>query len=104
MCYTKTSNGVLLARRRGLVTVCFVIDRFEGDFGVCLADENDAGIYKLDVPKAKLDGLSEGDVFSADVEGAELTNITALPEETSRRRAASRSRLRALLEKQKNKG
>ena len=85
------------------MALCFVIDRFEGDFGVCLADENDAGIYKLDVPKAKLDGLAEGDVFSADVEGAELTNITALPEETARRTEAARSRLRALLDKRKNK-
>ena len=103
MCYTKMNNNVLLANRGIFMALCFVIDRFEGGFGVCLADENDAGIYKLDVPKAKLDGLAEGDVFSADVEGAELTNITALPEETARRREAARSRLRALLEKQKNR-
>ena len=79
----------------------FVIDRFEGDFGVCLADENAEGIYKLDVPKAQLEGLSEGDVFTADAEGKNLSNIIACPEETSRRRAVAKSRLRALLEKQK---
>ena len=83
--------------------IYFVIDRFEGDFGVCLADENEAGIYKLDVPKERLEGLLEGDVFTADVCGEELSCICACPEETKRRREAAKSRLRALLEKQKNR-
>lgn len=85
------------------MALIFTIDRFEGDFAVCLADENDKGIYKLDVPSALVSELGEGDVFSAEVIGKELREITPCPEETAKRRAAARSRLRALLEKQKNK-
>ena len=84
------------------MVICFTIDRFEGDFGVCLADANDAGIYKLDVPSSLLSGLSEGDVFSATVEKERLTDITPLPDQTAKRRNAARSRLRAILDKQKN--
>ena len=85
------------------MALIFTIDRFEGDFAVCLADGNDNGIYKLDVPKKLLEGLSEGDVFSAEVDGGELKEVNPCPEETAKRRAAAKSRLRALLEKQKNK-
>ena len=71
----------------------FVIDRFEGDFGVCLADENDAGIYKIDVPRSQLDGFFEGDVFSATLEGENVIDIVACPEESAKRKAAAKAKL-----------
>ena len=86
------------------MSLIFTLDRFEGDFGVCLADDNEMGIYQLDVDAKALASLSEGDVFAADVTEKGLENIRALPEETNRRRSAARSKLRAILEKQKNKG
>ena len=97
------NNDVLLIVKGEIMALYFVIDRFEGDFGVCIADDNDAGIYQIDVPKDQLVGLSESDVIAADVKDGALENIVACPEETKRRREAARSRLRALFEKQKNK-
>ena len=73
------------------------LDRFEGDFGVCL--DQDGKSY--DVPRSILCGICENDIFLANFDGDTFSDIEPLPEETAERKAFMRSRLEKLLERPK---
>ena len=74
------------------------LDRFEGDFGVCLDECGN----KYDVPKSLLEGLSESDIFLATQEGDCFSEIEPLREETERKKAEIKERLNRLFKKNKN--
>ena len=73
------------------------LDRFEGDFGICL-DENGKS---YDVPKAVLCGISENDVFLAEFDGDAFSNIELLADETAERKERIRARLNRILARSK---
>ena len=75
----------------------FSLDRIEGDIAVCISDDD----LQIDVPVSSLMGMKVHDVFSADIEGEALTNVTPMPEERDRRLAANRARLQRLFERNK---
>ena len=72
-----------------------VVDRFEGDFAVCVDD--DENVFNLD--KTALSGLTEGDCFLAERDGDKLCFVRALPDETARRKAEAAAMLAALFSK-----
>lgn len=72
-----------------------VVDRFEGDFAVCVDD--DENVFDLD--KTALSGLNEGDCFLAARDGDKLCFVKALPDETARRKAEAAAMLAALFSK-----
>lgn len=65
------------------------LDRFEGDFGVCL-DENGKS---YDVPKSVLCGIEENDIFLATFDGGSFFEIELLTDETKERKERIRARL-----------
>lgn len=75
----------------------FSIDRIEGNIAVCISDDDE----KLDIELDKLCGMGVHDVFSACVEGKELSDIQPMPEERDRRIRANRERLQRLIERSK---
>ena len=75
----------------------FSLDRFEGDFAVCISDDDE----KFDVPRFLLDGFVQNDVFSAEIVGESLENIVAMPEERDRRIAKNKERLARLFNRGK---
>lgn len=75
----------------------FSLDRFEGDYAVCISDDDD----KVDVPKALLEGFSQHDIFSAELEGGVISDIVPMPEERDERLKRNRERLRALVNRNK---
>ena len=77
----------------------FSVDRLEGELAVCISDDD----VEITVPASILGGLEARDVFSARIEGDTLTDIVHLPEEKERRIESSRSRLRALAKRTKNR-
>ena len=75
----------------------FSLDRFEGDFAVCISDDDD----KIDVPRALLEGFKQNDIFSAELDGDSLSDIVAMPEERDRRIEKNKARLEALFNRNK---
>ncbi len=75
----------------------FSIDRAEGTAFVCISDDDD----KVTVDKARLSNLKVNDVFSAELDGEEISDIIPMPDERDRRLAKSRARLHALSKKNK---
>lgn len=67
----------------------FSVDRFEGELAVVLCDDGEV----LEIEKSVIAGLSERDVFSAEVCNGKLLSVTPMPEERDRRLAAARRRL-----------
>ena len=67
----------------------FSVDRFEGEYVIVVCD--DGGV--LEIKKEVIWGLSERDVFSADVVDGELFDIVHMPEEREKRIAEARRRL-----------
>lgn len=76
----------------------FSIDRFEGDIAVCISDDD----IQVDVPANVIGGMKVHDVFSAELDGDRLSDITPMPEERDRRLASNRARLQKLLNRNKN--
>lgn len=77
----------------------FSLDRFEGDFAVCVSDDEE----QIDVPRAELEGFSRHDIFSAEICEGRLCNVMAMPEERDRRLRENRERLTALFNRKKKK-
>ena len=75
----------------------FSLDRFEGEFAVCISDDDE----KIDVPRALLDGFKQNDIFSAELDGESISDIVAMPEERDRRIAKNKERLKALFNRGK---
>ncbi len=75
----------------------FSFDRLEGDIAVCISDDD----IKVDVPVSQLSGMKVHDVFSAELDGEELSDIVPMPEERDRRLKANYERLHRLA-KRKN--
>ena len=75
----------------------FVVDRFEGDIAVCVSDDD----HVVNMPRHKLEGLKQNDVFSAIIDGEGLIDITPMPEERDRRQNDIRARLHALARRSK---
>jgi hypothetical protein len=75
----------------------FSFDRLEGDIAVCISDDD----IKVDVPVSQLGGMKVHDVFSAELDGEELSEIVPMPEERDRRLKANYERLHRLA-KRKN--
>ena len=75
----------------------FSLDRIEGDFAVCISDDD----MQIDVPLENLGGLRVHDIFAAELEGERLSQITPMPEERDRRIKANRERLQNLLDRNK---
>ena len=76
----------------------FSIDRVEGDLAVCIADDEE----QIICPISALDGLTARDVFSAEINGEALSDITPMPEERDRRLQNNRERLLRLAQKKNN--
>ena len=76
----------------------FSLDRFEGDFAVCISDDDE----KFDVPRSLVGDLRQHDIFSAEIDDEDLCDIIPMPEERERRIAANKARLRRLVERGKN--
>ena len=77
----------------------FSLDRFEGDLAVCISDDDE----KFDLPRALVGDMRQHDVFSAEIVGESLTNITPMPEERDRRIAANKARLERLVKRGQNR-
>ena len=75
----------------------FSLDRIEGELAVCISDDDE----QVTVTYSSLGTLKVRDVFSAEVDGDKLINITPMPEERDRRLEANRSRLHALAKRTK---
>ena len=75
----------------------FSLDRFEGDFAVCISDDDE----KFDMPRSLMGDLQAHDVFSAIIDGDSLTDIIPMPEERDRRIAKNKERLKALFNRGK---
>ena len=75
----------------------FSFDRLEGDIAVCISDDD----IKVDVHVSQLGGMKVHDVFSAELNGEELSEIVPMPEERDRRLKANYERLHRLA-KRKN--
>ena len=75
----------------------FSLDRFEGEFAVCISDDDE----KIDVPRALLDGFKQNDIFSAELDGESISDIVAMPEERDRRIEKNKARLQALFNRDK---
>ncbi len=73
----------------------FTLDRFEGDFAVCL----DEGENKHDIPKALVSHLAEGSIFTANVENGSYYDPVFLKEETEEKTKALKARLNRLFNK-----
>ena len=73
----------------------FSIDRIEGDIAVCISDDDD----RVDVPLCELYGMSVRDVFSAELSGEPLCDVTPMPEERDRRLERNKKRLHDLARK-----
>ena len=73
----------------------FSIDRIEGDIAVCISDDDD----RVDVPLGELYGMSVRDVFSAELSGEKLCDVTPMPEERDRRLERNKKRLHDLARK-----
>ncbi len=67
----------------------FSVDRFEGEYAVLISDDG----MTLEIKKEVISSLAERDIFSANEENGELTDIIPLPEERDRRLASARARL-----------
>ena len=67
----------------------FSVDRFEGEYAIVVCD--DGGV--LEIKKEVISGLSERDVFSADLVNGELLDIVPMPEERDKRILEARRRL-----------
>lgn len=78
----------------------FSLDRIEGDLAVCISDDD----IQIDVPMSVLGDMKVHDVFSAELEGEQLTEILPMPEERDRRLQRNRERLQRLFDRTKNKG
>ena len=76
----------------------FSIDRVEGDLAVCIADDE----HQIICPLSALGGLTARDVFSAEINGEALSDITPMPEERDRRLQNNRERLLRLAQKKNN--
>ena len=70
----------------------FSLDRFEGDYAVCISDDDE----KFDLPREAVGDLHEHDIFSAQIEGESLINIIPEPDERDRRLAENKARLSRL--------
>lgn len=70
----------------------FSLDRIEGDVAVCISDDD----IQIDVPLAALGEIKVHDVFSAELDGEKLSDITPMPEERDRRIIANKDRLHRL--------
>ena len=76
----------------------FSLDRFEGDFAVCISDDDE----KFDLPRSLVGDMRQHDVFSAEINGESLCDITPEPEERDRRIAANKARLERLIKRGQN--
>ena len=75
----------------------FSFDRIEGEWGVCISDDNDV----VDMPLNMLSGLAPLDVFSARIENGLLVDIIPMPDERDRRLSENRALLHALARRSK---
>ena len=75
----------------------FSFDRVEGEFAVCISDDDE----EIVVTKNALGGLEVRDVFSARTDGDRLFDIVPMPEERDRRLSENRRRLHALAKRSK---
>ena len=75
----------------------FSLDRFEGDFAVCISDDDE----KFDLPREAVGDMKQHDVFSAEIDGENLKDIIVEPDERDRRLARSRERLNRLFSRGK---
>ena len=75
----------------------FSLDRFEGDYAVCISDDDE----KFDLPRALVGDLEQHDIFSAEIDGESLINIVPEPEERDRRKARNKERLARLFSRGK---
>ena len=76
----------------------FSVDRIEGNIAVCISDDD----VQVDVPLAILGGMGARDVFSAELNGGELSDIVPMPEERDRRLKTNQERLHRLLKRNKS--
>ena len=73
----------------------FSVDRIEGGIAVCISDDDD----RVDVPLCDLYGMGVRDVFSAELSGEKLCDVTPMPEERDRRIERNKRRLHDLARK-----
>ena len=76
----------------------FSIDRVEGEMAVCISDDEQTIVC----PLSTLGGMIARDVFSAELCGESLSDITPMPEERDRRLKSNRERLLRLAQKKNN--
>ena len=76
----------------------FSLDRFEGDYAVCISDDDE----KFDLPRSLVGDLRQHDIFSAQIEGESLINIIPEPDERDRRLIENKARLNRLFGRGKN--
>ncbi len=75
----------------------FSIDRIEKNIAVCISDDDDRILTHTDT----LHGMKTHDVFSAELCGDVLSDITPLPEERDRRIRRNKELLQKIIEKNK---
>ena len=73
----------------------FSLDRVEDDIAVCISDDD----IQIDIPLKDLGGLEVHDVFSAEYEGGEISDVTPRPDERDRRLTDHRERLIKLIKR-----
>ena len=76
----------------------FSLDRFEGDYAVCISDDDE----KFDMPKSAMGEMRQHDIFSAEIDGDTLINIIPEPDERDRRLIENKARLNRLFGRGKN--
>ena len=75
----------------------FSLDRFEGDFAVCISDDDE----KFDLPREAVGDMEQHDIFSAEIDGENLKDIIPEPFERDRREKAAKERLARLFNRGK---
>lgn len=71
-----------------------VLDRYEGDFGVCLGENK----TKHEIKKDVLLGVNEQDIFTIEFDGENYHSPEVLHEETAKKKEEISSRMKKLFQ------
>lgn len=74
------------------MTIKLVLDRFEGDIGVCLDDDG----KKILIPRETLVGVCESDIFTIEFDGESYFSPVVLREETEQKKTEISKRMKKL--------
>lgn len=80
----------------------YTVDRIEGNIAVLLLRQDETVSY--DIPLEQLpNGVAEGDILSACIEGEKVVSVTLLKNEKADQQQKIRNKLQNLIDKNKQK-